>query len=204
MAHALASFCVISHKSHLHRHGSCRTRYAHGMTAFLFHLRTTLHLCIILCTGVSPAIRNMAFSLAVLPNRAPLQVVSPTIPSRLAVRRLRLCSNHREEQVLGRLTTRARTLPLPHASSEVDERSNLGMLASPLLSQKREASAAQSRQVHYTFQPVQGHQWRCTHTRESQVEIQMFYRSLFPREKRIFTEHRDICDFLELQADHAA
>ena len=58
-------------------------------------------------------------------------------------------------------------------------------------------------QVHHTFQPAQGDLWRCTHTRESQVQIQMFLRGLFPRE-RIFTEHRLIRDFLELQAGHAA
>ena len=41
-AHASQSalFCVISGKSHLHRHISCRTLHDHGLTAFLFHLRT--------------------------------------------------------------------------------------------------------------------------------------------------------------------
>ena len=37
-----ALFCVISQNSHLHRHGSCRTRNVHCLTAFPFHLRTAL------------------------------------------------------------------------------------------------------------------------------------------------------------------
>ena len=66
--------------------------------------------------GVFSAIRTIMDSLAVLPNKVSLQVMSPTIPSRSAVRRLRLCSYHQEERALGRLTTLARTslLPLHH------------------------------------------------------------------------------------------
>ena len=63
-AHAsqLASFCfVVFHKN------------SHGLTAFLFLLLTALHPFFILRMGVFTAIRNMAFGLAVLPNRAPLQ-----------------------------------------------------------------------------------------------------------------------------------
>ena len=99
------------------------------------------------------------------------------------------------------------------ASSEVDERQNVGMLASPPFTQKREASAAPSRIYHSnrenyvsssstsTRKPVAMY----SHTRESNVEIQMFCRSLLQREKeRIFTEHREIFDFLDLQSDHAA
>ena len=37
--------------------------------------------------------------------------------------------------------------------------------------------------VHLTVLPVQGDLWRCAHTRESQVEVQMFCKSLIPREK---------------------
>ena len=72
-AHAsqLALFCVISHTSHLDRLISCRTRNVHGFTAFFFHFRTALHLRFVLLKGVSVAIRNMVFSLAVLPNSAP-------------------------------------------------------------------------------------------------------------------------------------
>ena len=64
-------FCVISHNSHLDRLISCRTRNVHGLTAFFFHFRTALHLRFVLLKGVSVTIRNMAFSLAVLPNSAP-------------------------------------------------------------------------------------------------------------------------------------
>ena len=54
-----------------HKLISCRTRNVHGFTAFLFHFRTALHLRFVLLKGVSVTIRNMAFSLAVLPNTAP-------------------------------------------------------------------------------------------------------------------------------------
>ena len=37
--------------------------------------------------------------------------------------------------------------------------------------------------VHHTFQPVWEDPWRCTRTRESQVEIQMFCSSLFQRKR---------------------
>ena len=60
------------------------------------------------------------------------------------------------------------------ASSEVDERPDLGMLASPLFTQTRQASAASSRlsllqrkvlcQFHHTFQPIQGNLWRSKFT----------------------------------------
>ena len=74
------------------------------------------------------------------------------------------------------------------ASSEVDERPNLGMLASPLLTPKREASAAHSGFITLTKKILHvptstGDPWRCTHTRESQVEIQMFSRSLIQRKR---------------------
>ena len=72
-AHAsqLALFCVISHDGHPHKLISCRTRNVHGLTAFFFYFRTALHLRFVLLKGVSVTIRNMAFSLAVLPNSAP-------------------------------------------------------------------------------------------------------------------------------------
>ena len=46
--------------------------------------------------------------------------------------------------------------------------------------------------VRRIFQPVQGNLWRCTHTRESQVEIQKYYRTLF-RERKGRTTSRSRC-----------
>ena len=63
-----------------------------------------------------------------------------------------------------------------YASSEAGERQSMGMLASPLFTQKREASATPSR----IYQPKLR---RCTRTKESRAEIQKGYRSLFPREE---------------------
>ena len=105
------------------------------------------------------------------------------------------------------------------ASSEVDERPNWGMLASPLLTRvtRRETSAAPSRIYNSnrensesrssrvptsTERPVAMHSHR-----ESQVQNQMFCKSLIQRERereKILTEHREISDFLELRANHAS
>ena len=74
-AHRLNCFCVISQNSHPHRHISRRTHNVHGLTTFSFHPPHNTPSLLFLWAGVSPAIRNMASSLAVLPNRAPLQVV---------------------------------------------------------------------------------------------------------------------------------
>ena len=62
----------------------------------------------------------------------------------------------------------------------------------------REAGAAPSRIYHLNrnnsvsssshIPSSTGNFWRCTHTRENQVEIQKVYRSLIAREKRIFAE----------------
>ena len=128
--------CVNSKKSRLHRRISCCTLHAHGLTAFLFLWTTALHLCSTLQTGVSPAIRNQDSCLTVSPNRARSHVASPTLLSRLAVRRLRLCSYPQEKHALVRLTTLS--IVATPAVSEMDERQNLGMLTSSLLTQERD------------------------------------------------------------------
>ena len=60
--------------------------------------------------------------------------------------------------------------------------------------------------VHHTLQPLQGEMWRRTHTKQSQVEINMFFQESCSEteRQRICIEHREIRDFLELQADYAA
>ena len=74
--------------------------------------------------------------------------MSPTIPSRLAVRWLRLCSYHREERVLGRLATLARTSLLLPRHRTLMKDNILGMLAPPLFTRERQAGAAPSRIYH--------------------------------------------------------
>ena len=100
----------------------------------------------------------------------------PNDPVEVNSTEVSLCSYHQEQRVLGRLTIQARTSLLP-ASSEVDEIQSMGMLASPLFTQKREASATSSR----IYQPKLR---RCTRIQESRAEIYKVYRSLIPREKR--------------------
>ena len=59
-------------------------------------------------------------------------------------------------------------------------------------------------QVHHTFHPVQGNLWRCTHTRESEVEIKKRLQESYSDRERIFAEHREVRDLLELRAGYAA
>ena len=75
---SLHCFVSFLKKSHPHRRIACRTLDAHGLTAYLFY-RSALRLCSTLQTGVSLAIRNKEFSLAVLPTRARSQDVSEVV-----------------------------------------------------------------------------------------------------------------------------
>ena len=69
------------------------------------------------------------------------------------------------------------------ASSEVDERQSMGMLASPLFTQKREASATPSRIYQLKLR-------RCNRTKESRAEIQKVYRmSYSERERKDILRH---------------
>ena len=160
-----------------------------ALIAHLFFCRTALILYSTLQTGSFLVFRSKDLGLAVLPNRAPVKVMSRAFLSRLAVRRLRRCSYHRAS--IG-------------SSSKVDERHILGMLASPLITQKR-GECGPSRIYHSnrdTLHRVQGNLWRCTHATPSQAEIQKVLGVFF--QERIFAECPDIRDFLELRTDHAA
>ena len=84
-----------------------------------------------------------------------------------------------------------------HASSEAGERQSMGMLASPLFTQKREASATPSR----IYQPKLR---RCTRPKEGRAEIQKSLQESFSERERIFSGNREGQDFLELRADKAA
>ena len=138
----IALWYVISEKSHPHRRISCRTLHAHGLTAYLFFHRTALRLCSPFQTGVSPAIRNQGFRLGVLPNRGVSQVMSPTILLRSPPRKLQQHSYpprlRSRKASVGSSYNSGEDVATTRASSEVDERPNLGVLASPLLTQERD------------------------------------------------------------------
>ena len=164
---------------------SCRTL---GLFAHLFPCRTALFLHSTLQTGPFPACRYKDLCLAVLPNRARSQVISPTEVTTMLL-------PSRKTSIGSTYSSGEDTFTTP-AVSEVDERSNLGMLASPLLTQERESEREVQprsefitltekvlRDVHHTFLPVRGDPWRCSHTRENQVEIQRSCRSLIQKEK---------------------
>ena len=169
-AHAsqLALFCVISQNGHLHRHSSRLTRNVHG------YLLTALHLCFIFRTGVFTAIRNMAFSLGVLPNRTPSQVMSPTIQSRLAVRSFRLLLPSRRASVGATYNSGEDILHLHRRKWMKDSIWECWL----------------HRCTHRGGRQVQPHQ---AFIRESQVEVPKVCRSHIPRERerqRIFAVHR--------------
>ena len=100
------------------------------------------------------------------------------------------------------------------SSSEVDERPNWGMLASPLSTQKRETQVqprsgfitptenSESRSSHVptsTGRPVAMYSPKNKSSRDSNV-----LQESYSQKKSILTEHREIRDVLELRADRAA
>ena len=88
-------------------------------------------------------------------------------------------------------------------SSEVDERQNMGMLASPLFTQKREASAATSR-INHSNKEISvssvSHRETCCDvlTQEKVVPRSKEFTGVVFRE-RTFTEHREVRDFLNFE-----
>ena len=87
----------------------------------------------------------------------------------------------RERHALVRRTTLARTSPLLLLCRKwMEDQIWECWLRHLYHRREREASAASIRihHVHHTLQPVRKDPWRCAHTRESQVEIQMFCMSL--------------------------
>ena len=105
----------------------CFIRSHPCLFTFLFHFFTVHFPYFFLRTGGSTAIRTLVDSLADLPNKVPSQVV---------------CSYHPVEVTLVLLPSRRKSLEsiqnsgediaTTRASSEVDERQSMGMLAAPL------------------------------------------------------------------------
>ena len=122
-------------------------------------------------------------------NKVLSQVMSPTPLLRLAVQRLHLFSHHQGEQVSVRCIIRVRTsqLRLCHRKSMRDK--TWRMLASLLLTQKREASAPpcnklalKKRKFYLTFK-AHGDLLRCTHTNGNRAETQETHWRHIPQEK---------------------
>ena len=86
------------------------------------------------------------------------------------------------------------------------------MLASPLLSQKRQVRTHSElisliekllKRLFLTFVPPRGNPQRDVKTRENQVETQMLCETLIQKETEILSEHGDIRNFFERRADQA-
>ena len=104
--HSVAAFCCLSQNSHPHERMPCRAAPVPlpRSTSSVRPSRQGHSLRFFTSSNVWPFF---------LPNRARSQVMSPTFLSRLAVRRLRLCSYLREKQALVRLPPLARTSSPP-------------------------------------------------------------------------------------------
>ena len=94
-----------------------------------------------------PAIRDLVHSLAVLPIKAPLQVVSPTVSLKCTVRRLRLQSSKKRPTSASTYNAGEDIATAP-VDSEVNDAHIMGMLASPLYTQETKSSADLSRIYH--------------------------------------------------------
>ena len=139
--------CLLKKKSHLHPHWvmfhvqSMLLDFPplplpqHGAPSLLFPSHGGTH--------CDPHLGGQSGRLA--EQKSSLRFMSPTSLSRRAVQRLHLCSHHQGEQVSGRHTIHARTSPLHLCLQKWIRDKSMWMLASPLFTQKREASAAPAR-----------------------------------------------------------
>ena len=123
------------------------------------------------------------------------QVMSPTLLSRLAVRRFTTLLPSRKASIGSTYNSGADIVTIPPVS-EVDERSNFGTAGlTTVFTGERQVQphfvfitlvVKVPRQVHHTFLPVRRDPWRCVHTRENQIEIQISCRSLHQKEGGFF------------------
>ena len=105
----------------------------------------------------------------------------------------RLRSYPREEQAPVRQTTLSRTSSLHLLCRRWMKKTDFGNAGLTTVDTRERQVQTHSRfitltqkmlsHVHHTFQPVREDPWRCTHTRESQVEIQKFCGSLIQRKR---------------------
>ena len=128
-------------------------------------------------------------ALSVLPNRDPWQAMSPTIPSMLAGYDYALAVQKSKYWFDWQLWRGHCYYPCIIRSGWKNQPGTAGFTA--IHTQERQVQshpgfiALTERmlcQAHHTFEPLQGALRRCTHTRESQAEICVFYRTLIPRE----------------------
>ena len=151
--HIVAAFCCLSYNSHARERMSCRTL---GLIARFFLCRTVLFLHTTLQTGQLPAFPQQGLVFGSFAEQSPLTGYEPNAP--VKVGRYGGYDNaltHEKKQALVRLTPLARTSSLLPLYRRVDERSNLGMLPSPLLTlqtqvqphSNRESSATRSSHV---------------------------------------------------------
>ena len=128
--------CAFSKQLSSRAHVMSRTVLDHASFSLQHNTPTSLLLCSTLRTGQILVHCNQDSCLAVLPFRVCSQVMTPTPLSRKAVQRLR----QRSYPVKSQHSTHnsGEDIVTAPAVSEVDGRSDLGMVASPLSTPERE------------------------------------------------------------------
>ena len=187
---------------------SCLMRRHCGLTSGLFFFFSTVPCyCIPHTVLNNHTIHGQMDSLVdwlyrVLLPSATVEVCSAKVTVLLPSRRASFCSVYNScEDVT--------TTPV---SSEVDERKSMGMLASPVLMQKREASAALARKYHSDGESSMSSSSHLrsagrlvamySHKRKSRRDPRSVLETHSARE-RIRTEHQDARDYLKFRADEA-
>ena len=173
--------------------------HAHcGQISRLAFFHNSFPLCCIPRTVLNPAIHGQD-SLVDWLNKVLSQVLSPSLrlssalvtPVLLPSRRASFCSTY----------TSGEDVTTALVSSQVDDRQSMGILASPLLPQKREACAAPARIYHSIRNSSMSGSYRITsagrpvamysHTQKSSRDPRSVQETHAARE-RILTEHQEV------------
>ena len=134
--------------------------HVHGLTKFLFHLRTALRPPLYPLNRSISCNPQQGVQFGRLPEQSPLTSCEPNDPVEVSSTELTTTLLPSRKASIASTCNSGEDIAAAPASSEVDEKP-IGMLASPLLSQERETRAASIQDLHSnredsesTLQPV--------------------------------------------------
>ena len=170
---------------------SCRTR---GLTASLFFCRTAHHLYTILPTGVTLASRKRRVPCGRMSEQSPLTGCEPNDLVEVSSTEVTTMLLSLRKASIGSTYNSGEDVATDACVVGSGKKTKLGNAGSTAVNTgERDKCSSNSgfitptetimSHVHHTFQPIWEELSRCTRTRESQVEIQMFCRSLFQRKR---------------------
>ena len=122
-------------------------------------------------------------------EQSPLTGCEPNAPVEVSSTEVTTTLLHSRKASIGSTYNSGEDIVTTLAVSQVDERSDLGMLASPLLTHERDRRdsfqnlSLKWRKFCGAFVPVRRDPWRCAQTKENHVETQMLCRSLIRKER---------------------